>query len=157
MRISKKNNDSFIPYYFVMFFVVLAFIDFFFVFIAFDSFKGVTVKNSYEKGLEYNKTIIASEKQELLNWESEITIKDGVMIFYLKDKYNKSVINGKVNAYLKLVSQAGHDFKLYLDYDSSIKAYKNIIIFPVKGQWDIRVLFQLNEINFQKTKRVLVK
>ena len=70
VRILSKNKDNIIPYYFVLFFIIIAFLDSIFVFIAFYSFRGVIIENSYEKGLKYNQTIIASEKQELLNWKS---------------------------------------------------------------------------------------
>ena len=156
VRILSKNKDNIIPYYFVLFFIIIAFLDSIFVFIAFYSFRGVIIENSYEKGLKYNQTIIASEKQELLNWKSRIELKDETIIFYLQDKKNKNLIEGNVRAYFKLVSQVGYDFYIPLFFDANAKVYKNKVNFPFKGEWDIRILVELNKTKYQKTKRIIV-
>ena len=61
------NHNVRIPLYFVMFFITLAILDSFFVYIALSTHNGVVTENAYEKGLNYNRTIEQAETAKKLN------------------------------------------------------------------------------------------
>jgi len=50
-------KDKLIPWYFVIFFLVLFIVDGIFVYLATSTHTGVVTENAYEKGLRYNEVI----------------------------------------------------------------------------------------------------
>ena len=82
----KQKNNSF-PHYFIVFFVILIILDSIFVYLATSTHRGVVTDNAYNQGLNYNKIIEASKKQNDLNWKSEIIYQDDFLNFYAYDLY----------------------------------------------------------------------
>lgn len=151
-----KPKKSRIPYYFVAFFVLLAIVDGIFVYIATSTHRGVVTDHAYQKGLDYNKTIAASDKQDLLGWSGNIEFDGKFLTFSLLDESSEPINNAKVTAYLSRATQAGHDFEVSL-INNGNNIYSNKIIFPLKGQWDIVVLAVFENEQYQKSKKILVE
>jgi nitrogen fixation protein FixH len=151
-----RKSDKWIPWYFVAFFVVLAILDGIFVTIAFSTHTGVVTQNAYQKGLDYNKVIAASERQKENGWKSNISLEGSLLGFELNDVNGHAIENAKVTAYMVRATQAGHDFLHRLPYGSNGR-YEDHIIFPLKGQWDITVVAEWKNETYQQTQRVVVK
>lgn len=151
-----RKSDKWIPWYFVAFFVVLAILDGIFVTIAFSTHTGVVTENAYKKGLEYNQTVAASEKQEALGWHGRIGLDDSLLSFYLEDKNGGAIEGAYVKAYFSRATQAGHDFSASLASKAGGN-YNKEINFPLKGQWDVVIEAQWNQQQYQQSKRIIVK
>lgn len=151
----KKRLNKIIPLYFVAFFIILAILDGIFVYLALDSHNGVTTKNAYEKGLEYNQSITQAEiakdiKQELAY---KIISDNLVKVSYSADiKINVPKITIKL---IRPIEQ-GKDFFSQLHLNESNDKYEAKIKFPLKGNWDILLKTNAAEIELRKKLRIFI-
>lgn len=149
-----RKSDKWIPWYFVAFFVVLAILDGIFVTIAVSTHRGVITEHAYKKGLEYNKVVTASEKQDILGWLGNIDFDKNTINFDLKDKNRQAVKGAKVTAYFTRSTQAGYDFSTPLELNKE-GIYAKQITFPLKGLWDVRILATWHHQQYQKSKKII--
>lgn len=152
----QTKKDKWIPWYFVIFFVVLAILDGIFVTIALSTHTGVVTENAYQKGLEYNQTLAASKQQEKLGWHGTATFAQPSLSFSLKDANGRAIQGAIVTAYISRATQGGHDFQAVLA-DGGDGTYSRNITFPLKGQWDITIAVIWKQQQHQQSQRVLVK
>ncbi|MEM6602558.1 MAG: FixH family protein, partial [Pseudomonadota bacterium] len=96
-------KDRIIPWYFVIFFVLLAIVNVIFVTLAARSHPGTVQNNAYEIGLNYNEIIAASEQQDALGWKISIDYKSPHIILKLKDKNNMPLQGASIKAVAKSV------------------------------------------------------
>lgn len=151
----RRKSDKWIPWYFVAFFVVLAIIDGIFVIIATSTHTGVITENAYKKGLNYDQVVAASKAQEALGWQGAISLDGTLLTFSLTDK-NKAAIEGaEVTAYMVRATQAGYDFSLPLEAKGN-GVYSQQVVFPLKGQWDVRIAAKWNAQHYQQKRRIVV-
>lgn len=151
----KQKNNSF-PHYFIVFFVILIILDSVFVYLATSTHRGVVTENAYNQGLNYNKIIEASKKQNDLNWKSEIIYQDDFLNFYLENEKKDSFDGASVTAFLVRPTQTGYDFSIKLEKQRNGK-FQKLIKFPLKGQWDVKILVIWNKHKYQTIKRILIK
>lgn len=151
-----RPSDRFIPYYFVLFFLLLAILLFWFVRIAISTNTGVISENAYNDGLAYNKIIAASDEQEKLGWKGEITLNDNRISFKLVDKDNNPISDAEVKAFFVRPTTAGHDKQINLLPDKSGN-YMADIDLELKGLWDVTILSTYGVNSFQKHKRLLIE
>ncbi|MFW0777891.1 MAG: FixH family protein [Rickettsiales bacterium] len=154
--VAKRPSDKWIPWYFVAFFVVLAILDGIFVTIAFSTHRGVVTEHAYQKGLHYNQTIKAAEKQTTLGWESDIAYDAPRISIALKDAKGHPITNAETIAYFKRPNQSGDDFSVALK-EQHKGMYGEDVSFPLKGQWDVRIVTTWKTQQYQKAKRIVVK
>ena len=70
---SSKNKDSRLVLAILFtFFAVIFAINFAYIYISQKTWRGVATQNSYQKGLEYNKTLEYVKSQKQLEWSSQI-------------------------------------------------------------------------------------
>ena len=81
MQSGPRKSDKWIPWYFVAFFVVLAILDGIFVTIAATTHTGVITENAYQKGLDYNEVVAASEEQDEIGWVGNIGFEKSTVTF----------------------------------------------------------------------------
>ena len=151
-----RKKDKWIPWYFVTFFVVLAILYGIFVSIAMLTHRGLITENSYQKGLNYNDTIVASENQKKLGWEGKIKFHQPSIYFSLFDVNNLPMKGAQVTLHVSRVIEKGYDFQTSLKYLKD-GIYAQDIIFPLKGQWEVLVLVEWKQQYFQQRKRIIVK
>lgn len=150
-----RKSDRFIPWYFVAFFVVLAAMDGVFVYLATSSHTGVVTDQAYERGLAYNETIAAAEKSADLNWQADIKLVSTDLVLRLADADGAPIDGADVNAMIMRPTQEGYDIELKLSQTAS-GTYTVPVIFPLDGQWDVRVFVEWKLQQFQQGKRLIV-
>jgi nitrogen fixation protein FixH len=156
MTQSFKKKDKLIPWYFVIFFVVLAILDGIFVSIATLTHRGLVTEHSYQKGLNYNNIIAASDNQEKLGWDGKINFFQPSIHFSLFDENNLPIAEAQVDVYIDRVLEKNYSFQTSLKYIKN-GVYAQDIIFPLKGQWEILVIVEWQQQYYQKKKRVVVQ
>ncbi|MBT3456800.1 MAG: FixH family protein [Thiotrichales bacterium] len=149
-------RDRIIPLYFVAFFVVIAIFDGIFVYLATSTHSGVVTENAYQKGLNYNQYIDAYNLQEIEGWIGHIEFTGSSLIFQLNDKQGKPIETAEVVANISRSTKSGLDFVVLLVHMTNGRYENKAIKFPLKGQWDIRVLAQINQKKYQRSKRIIV-
>jgi nitrogen fixation protein FixH len=151
-----RKSDKWIPWYFVAFFVVIAILDGIFVTIAASTHTGVITEKAYQKGLDYNQVVAASESQDKLGWTGNIHLSQNTINFEIKDSQNMPLKGAKVTAYFTRTTQAGYDFSIPLEANAE-GIYNQHINFPLKGLWDVRILATWNQQQYQKSKQIVAR
>ncbi len=146
-----SRRDKLIPWYFVAFFVVLFLVDGTMVTIALRTHTGLVTEHPYEKGLAYNDTVQAEEKQKALGWKSDIRYENGTLFFDVKDAAGKELVTDTATANFLRPTQAG------MDFSAALKDGKAAVTFPAKGLWEVRVQATIGEQEYQHSKRIVVE
>ncbi len=154
MSAGLQPRDKWIPWYFVLFFVVLAAVDAVMVTLAVRTQTGVVTTHAYEKGLAYNETIKAAEKQAALGWNAKLDFtageaKKGTLSVSVQDASGKP-LKADMRAEITRPTQAGMDFSL------ALKEGKNALEFPASGLWEVRLFASRDGNEFQQAKRIVV-
>jgi nitrogen fixation protein FixH len=153
-----KTLDKLIPWYFVLFFVVLTCIYSFFMTIAHDTYPGVVTEKAYDKGLKYNDTIARAEQQEHLGWKgviaSDTTAKgEAHVVLTLTDAAAKPVTGAKVTLWFQRPVKEGMDEKAAMK-EIAPGAYEATTALKAKGLWEVSAAAEAEGKSFQVSKKV---
>lgn len=151
MSTGMQPRDRMIPWYFVMFFVVIAAVNVVMVTLAIRTHSGTVTDHPYEKGLAYNQVIRAEEQQEALGWRANIGYAAGMLHFSLNDRDGRIIVPEKATATITRPAQAGLDFTLELTGAGTAAT------FPAKGLWEIRVDAVYKKQHYQQSERIVVQ
>ena len=146
-----QPRDKIIPWYFVMFFVVVAAVNAVMVTLAVRTHTGIVTEHPYEKGLAYNAVVDAEAKQEALGWKGHIDYQKGAVRFTLRDAANHPVHIDTAIVRISRPTQAGMDFSVVLTGGATP------IAFPQKGLWELRVDAIARGEQYQQAKRIVVE
>lgn len=80
----------------VLFFGTIFSVNFYMAYLAFDSWTGLVVKNSYVASQEFNERLSASRAQAALEWQTDLTYRGGTLYFYLNEKNGTPLLTDKV-------------------------------------------------------------
>jgi nitrogen fixation protein FixH len=150
MTQTMQPRDRFIPWYFVLFFVVIVLVDAVMVTLAVRTHTGTVTQHPYEKGLAYNTVVEAQNKQDALGWKGDIAYADGVLRFTLYDQNKKPIEPDSASVSVMRPTQEGMDFEVSLkDSVASVK-------FPASGLWELRVDAQYQAMHYQQSKGIVV-
>jgi len=143
------RKDKMIPWYFVIFFLVVAILDGIFVYTAITTQTGVITDKAYEKGIAYNKILNKAEAQPDI--KNHITFDNGILSWTLDDLES-------ANVEVKFVRpvQDGHDFTATMVYTNG--SYEIKPQFPLKGRWNaqFRATWGDNQ-SYHKTHPLIVQ
>ncbi len=133
-----QKSDKWIPWLFVLFFVVIALVDGTFVTIAIRTQTGLVTDQAYERGLAYNKILDEAAAQEKIYVIQKAMFKNTVLSWQLTTKDGLSIDNAIVTAKIFRPVQDGRDFEITLDSKDN-GLYKAHPQFPLKGLWTARL------------------
>ena len=155
MTAAAHPRDRWIPWYFVLFFVVLIIVDGVMATIAVRTQTGIITEHPYEKGIAYNQTVKAAQDQAALGWKGDIYFvggaeRSGALAFTLQDAKGKALTPYRLTANITRPTQAGMDFSLPLE------AGDNAVSFPQNGLWEVRIFASVGGIQYQQSKRIIV-
>lgn len=155
MVATPRPSDKLIPWYIVLFFIVLSFVFGGFAYVAQTTHTGVVTDQAYEKGLDYNSTIEKARAQDALGYMSDIMLKDGTVYFTLVDAAALPITDAVVKLWLYRPVHDGGD--MHLDMIEVRKGqYEVKISPPEKGMWEIRIHAVTPAGNYQSSKRVVL-
>jgi nitrogen fixation protein FixH len=151
-----RAGDRWIPYYFVLFFLVVCVVDGIFVYLAVSTQTGTVSNRSYESGLEFNTILAKAQAQRQLGMTDHATYINGELVWTLNNRNGTPLSGANVHARLIRTVQGGQDFEIGLPM---IKpgVYGARIRPPAKGQWRIRLKAQWNTHSYQKIIPVIVE
>ena len=155
-----KEKPSKIPYFFFAFFGVIFVVNVFYIYVAGQSWSGVVTEKSYQKGVEYNKTIAMVKKQQEMAWKVKMRFKNlgnnsGVLEVGIKDKKLKIIKDANIRAYLIRPTQDGFDFDVPMIFSDG--KYQARISAPLKGQWNFNLEITRGDEVFYKAKRYIIQ
>lgn len=156
----KEQKSGFIPYIFFIFFGIVFLVDAAFIYASKKTWRGEFTESGYQKGKDYNKTILAVKKQKELGWKMDIGYKKiGENFAEIKvcvtDSLQKPLKNAKLVAKLIRPTQEGFDFKQ--DFMEKNDCYVSKIKFPLSGVWDTEIQVFKDKNVMQQVKRYVVR
>lgn len=151
----QRSSDRLIPWYIVLFFVVLTFVFAGFTYIAQKTHTGLVTDQAYEKGLAYNRTIENARAQDALGLISVIEYKNGKVLFNLKDRNGQIVADAKVTAVFFRPVHDGMDMSVDMTARDGI--YSALISLPERGLWEVRVHAVTPAGDYQSSRRIVIE
>ncbi len=153
-----RKSDKWIPWYFVLFFVVLALLDGTFVYLAVSSHTGVVTEQAYEKGLAYNDLLQRAEEQAQTALKQKVLYsqENGILRWTLHDKNGAPLEQAVVTAHIIRPVQDGYDFDIVLLHKGE-GVYEVPVKTPLIGQWVAKLEAQWDTHRYQITHQFVVR
>lgn len=145
------RRDRLIPWYFVMFFAVIALVDGVMVTLAVRTHTGTVIDHPYERGLAYNQVVAAESAQRAHGWKSAVTFADGMLQVRLQDAQGKPIRARDLRVHFFRPSQQGMDFDVTLS-----NAESTAVTMPARGLWEARVFATIDGTPFQQAHRLVI-
>ena len=145
------RRDRWIPWYFVLFFLVIACVDGIMVTLAIRTNSGIVTDHPYEKGLAYNQLIRAEAAQKKLGWKADIEFNGSVLHVSVQDAAGNRLVPDHMTARFTRPVMQGTDFEVVLQNGTAK------VSLPGKGLWEIRIFATLDQSTYQQSKRVVVQ
>lgn len=152
-----RPSDKYIPWLFVLFFVVLSLLLGYFVYLATSTSRGLVTEDAYNKGLAYNAVVEKQKMQDALGWGSELLVdkkpgKPAKIRFMLRDKSRAPIKDATVQIVFVRPVEAGHDVTLLLKMDEP-GVYRGEADLPLPGLWESHVSVQIGKDTYQVSDR----
>jgi nitrogen fixation protein FixH len=131
------------------------------VYVGATSWTGLATKQYYLKGLDYNETLDAVAQQKEMGWTADLSVdrrsENATRLdFALQDDRDTAVAGADVIARLVRPTTEGHDIDVRLQ-DYGRGHYVADVVFPLRGQWDVRVVAKHPSGDFRLTRRIVVR
>lgn len=157
IAVTPHKIDKFIPWMFVLFFLVIAATDAVLVTLAVTTQTGVVTENAYETGLKYNDIIQDKKAQAALGWSIKTDITDaGTITIVAHDKTGAPLSNADVKILLFRPLQDGHDQSI-IAKNLGGGQYQIAPNYPLLGAWRIYATITHNHDNYKFTRDYVVK
>lgn len=159
-NVESKPIDRWMPWIFVLFFVVVIAVNMVMVYFAATSWTGLMTSHYYIKGLDYNQTLDEVAREKALGWTSVLVVKPNAhgvvrVDFTLTDARKLALAGAHVTARFVRPTSEGHDFKIKLD-DYGRGHYVGRAQPPLPGQWDVYLEAQHPAGLYHVTRRIMV-
>ncbi len=146
--------------WFLIFFGVIFIANGFLVYFAVSSWNGLTTQNAYEKGVQYNKTLLQKEKERNLNWQlnsklEPTTPKTALFRFSLLDAAKSPLEKASIKAQLKRPTHEGVD-QTVLFTEQNPGIYQTVLAPSLAGQWDIYLTITHNNQTLKAQQRLYI-
>ena len=155
------TKRSMIPMAFFAFFAVVLLANATMVYFAVQSWTGLEYSGYYLKGLRYNETLAAVDRQEARGWTGEISVAGRGQrridfAVTLRDRNGGPLTGARAVASFRRPTHAGHDFRVELQ-PVGVGRYGRAISVPLAGQWQVHVTLERGEETHKLTQRIVVR
>jgi len=115
-----------------------------FVYLALDTWSGLSTKNPYQRGVTYNETLAAAAAQKALGWHARLGFTDlgagrGRIEITFTDKRGAPLDYLEVGGTIRRPTREGLDRDVSLAHTGPGR-YGVELNFPKSGQWDLRLV-----------------
>lgn len=140
-------KDKWIPWYFVIFFAVIAILDGVFVYMAVSTQTGLVTEQAYEKGLAFDDILATARSQPDI--QQDISYIGGVLRWKMAEKEGRPITNAAVSAQIIRPVQDGHDFAITLEHKGK-GVYEATPTLPLPGLWQAKLSGKWNNKQYQR-------
>lgn len=152
---SMTRRDRLIPWYFVLFFLVVIAVNVVMATLAVRTLSGTVTDHAYEKGLAYNKIIAAADAQAALAWQGDLRVSGTGLTrhieFTVHDKAQQLLSTESVTLSVRRPTRDG------MDFETRFKGASGDVTFPELGQWEVRAFATVAGKPYQLAKRIVVE
>ncbi|MCB1784264.1 MAG: FixH family protein [Alphaproteobacteria bacterium] len=140
-----RKSDRFIPWYFVLFFLVIFAVNGVFVYYAETTHSGVVTEKPYEHGLAYDKMIDEANAQAQGNIADKGHFKDGTLRWEITSKEDGAPVSAtSVKVHMIRAVASGHDFDVTLTQGKD-GVYAAPLDLPLQGAWTAKMEAELED------------
>lgn len=151
-----RPSDKLIPWYFVLFFLVVFVVNGIFIYLALESYTGVVTDEAYEKGLAYDSLLEESREQAEMGIQHKARYEAPVLRLELKDRDGHPIEGAHVTAKMIRPVQAGYDFEVPLTPHGG-GVYAADIHPPLPGAWTAKMEAQWDGQVFRTTYKMVTQ
>jgi nitrogen fixation protein FixH len=132
-----------------------------FIFLALDSWTGLSTEDAYRKGVAYNETLDAAEAQKALGWRADLAFEaedgGGLLQVAFEDARGDPVAGLTVTAAIRRPTHEGFDREVTLEpFDAG--RYAARIELPLSGQWDVSLIARARDgARYEIEERIWLK
>ncbi len=162
VMIQRTITGRHVLYGFVCFFGVILVANAIFIYLAVDTFTGLSTERPYQRGIAYNETLEARSAQRALGWRAKVSFDEardgqGVLTVAMRDRAGAPLEDLRVAGQIRRPTHEGLDQDLTL-VRSGIGAYSVELILPRRGQWDLRLTAESRDgARFEMEHRIWLK
>jgi len=133
-----------------------------FIYLAVDTFTGLSTENAYQRGISYNQTLEARAAQRELGWGAELRFEQesgrrGTLSVEMRDRAGRPLDDLQVSGQVVRPTHAGYDRDVVLGR-SGPGEYATTLELPLHGQWDVRLIAEARGgARFQMERRIWLK
>lgn len=149
-------------YIFLCFFGFISAVNAVFIYFAVESWPGLGTQDSYRKGLTYNQTLDAAQRQQALGWTSAVMLNvnsqlTGTLNVQLNDKHKNGLAGLTVSVSLARPIHEKLDQSIALVHQGG-GLYQAPIELPVKGRWQATISAKQNsQTQYRMRHELMVK
>lgn len=167
-KMSQSNNEALRnPWVLTILGIVITFVtvNVIFIVVAFVTSPGLVVENYYEAGRAYEKNALKmlAETQSTRNWETNLDMtpevfinKENAIRFTAVDERGLPIADASVQLVAYRPSDADADITTPMK-EIAPGLFEAIVIFPLKGIWDVNVKVQQGSSKFELARRISVQ
>jgi nitrogen fixation protein FixH len=156
-----RAPGAWIPWAFVLFFVVVTAVNGVMIWLALDSWTGLSTGEAYDRGLVYNHNIDAARRQAGLGWQCRLTARlvgsaRAEAELELADAQGRSLSGAAIEASFERPLQPGADFVVALEPQRP-GLYRAQFELPLLGVWDAHVLVRRGDDRYVLQQRLMLR
>ena len=153
-------RGSWIPWAFVLFFVVVTAVNGVMIWFAMDSWTGLSSGQAYDRGLRYNHNLEAARKQAALGWQPRLTARSvgpghAEATLVVHDAAGQALQGAIVEISFERPTREGVDFVVALAPDQPGR-YRAGFALPLIGVWDAHVTIRHGDDQFVLQQRFVL-
>ena len=141
------RKSAWIPWVFVAGMGVVFIANGFLAWLALSTWPGLETEGHYQKGIAYNQTLAAADRQARMGWSVGLSLQpvtqgtpsQFTIEAHYKDKAGAALGALTVRAHLIRPVHEGHDQKAALQ-ETAPGVYRGHVTVPLVGQWDVRLV-----------------
>ena len=167
-KTSQSNNEALRnPWVLAIFGIVVTFmtVNFAFIIVAFVTSPGLVVEDYYEQGRAYEKNALKmlAAAQNTRNWETNLdmtpevfTGKKNAIRFTAVDERGLPIEQATAQLVAYRPSDADADMEIPME-EIAPGLFQAVVVFPLKGIWDVNVKVLQGNDKFEMARRISVK
>ena len=158
--LAQDRRGRWIPWAFVAFFGVVVAVNGAMVVIAMATWPGLETESAYQRGLVYNRAIVAAAEQAKAGWQVDFAFeqdgdRSGIVRLDLADRFGNLLQRAEVEATFVRPAQDGYDLVVEVPHEHAGR-YLRAIELPLAGQWEIWMKISERGREYRLRERIYV-
>ena len=153
--------NRWVPWMFVLAFLVVGAVNAVFVYLAIHSHTGLITEQAYEKGLAFNQTLAKAEAMKALGWNFSVELtSEDILSVRLVDKSGNPVQKAQVKGRMVRPVKSGYDYEINLAEQMKVGesgVYQVLLRPPLRGSWTVHLVATQNGQSFEKSEALVLK
>lgn len=152
--------NRWVPWMFVLAFLIVGAVNAVFVYLAIHSHTGLVTEQAYEKGLVFNQTLAKADAMKKLGWTLSAELEeDHLLSVHLLDKSGTPLQDAQIKGLMIRPTQSGYDYEVAFTEKKtrSGSVYQVSLHPPLPGAWTLHLTARKDGQAFEKSEALVLK